>query len=88
MVALTADVTTDNALDAFHKVWWLIVISGVTVTGLSTLLPKRVRARAGTAGALPVDVELAELQGHRSPPRCRREHDRRHHDQRSTAPPQ
>jgi EmrB/QacA subfamily drug resistance transporter len=63
VVALTATISTDNALDAFHKVWWLIVVSGITVTGLSTLLPKRVRARAGTAGALPVDMELAELRG-------------------------
>ena len=63
VVALTAGITSDTALDAFHQVWWLIVVSGVTVTGLSTLLPKRVRARAGTAGADPVDVELAELAG-------------------------
>ena len=63
VVALTAGITADTALDAFHQVWWLIVISGVTVTGLSTLLPRGVRARAGTAGAVPADMELAELRG-------------------------
>jgi len=40
-VALTAGLTADNALDAFHHVWWLFVISGIGVSLLTYRLPRR-----------------------------------------------
>jgi MFS family permease len=42
VVALTADIEPASALDAFHRVWWLLVASGLVVTALSTLLPRTV----------------------------------------------
>ncbi len=41
VVAITAAVTPGNEIDAFRRVWWLIVASGITVTALSSLLPRR-----------------------------------------------
>ncbi|MFM2077766.1 MAG: hypothetical protein RJA49_1656 [Actinomycetota bacterium] len=42
VVALTADIAPASALDAFHRVWWLLVASGLVVTALATLLPRTV----------------------------------------------
>jgi EmrB/QacA subfamily drug resistance transporter len=44
LVALIADLAPDNALDTFHRVWWLLVACGVLVSGLATRLPRRVTA--------------------------------------------
>ncbi len=42
VVAFTANLTPSTALDAFHHVWWLLVISGVSVSVLTSRLPRRV----------------------------------------------
>jgi hypothetical protein len=34
------DLAPSTALDSFHHVWWLLVISGVAVTVLTTRLPR------------------------------------------------
>ena len=43
-VAFTAGLTASTALDSFHHVWWLLVISGVAVSILTTQLPRRLPA--------------------------------------------
>ena len=48
VVAFTANLAPSTALDAFHRVWWLLVISGVTVSVLTSRLPRRVTAVAVT----------------------------------------
>jgi EmrB/QacA subfamily drug resistance transporter len=40
-VAFTANLTPATALDSFHHVWWLLAISGVGVSVLSTRLPRQ-----------------------------------------------
>jgi EmrB/QacA subfamily drug resistance transporter len=47
-VAFTAGLTSSNALDAFHHVWWLLAISGVVVSILTVRLPRRAIVRAVT----------------------------------------
>jgi EmrB/QacA subfamily drug resistance transporter len=54
VVAFTSDLTPATALDDFRRVWWLLVVSGLTVTALATRLPERVAAPS--AGRL---VEVA-----------------------------
>ena len=44
VVAFTANLAPSTALDAFHRVWWLLVISGVSVSVLTSRLPRRVTA--------------------------------------------
>jgi EmrB/QacA subfamily drug resistance transporter len=44
-VAFTAGITPATALDSFHKVWWLLVISGVAVSILTTRLPRPISVR-------------------------------------------
>ncbi|MEP7113551.1 MAG: MFS transporter [Ilumatobacteraceae bacterium] len=39
-VAFTAGIAPATALDSFHQVWWLLVISGVAVSILTTRLPR------------------------------------------------
>ena len=51
-VAFTAGLTSADALDAFHHVWWLLVISGVAVSVLTSRLPRRVADRAAVAGVV------------------------------------
>lgn len=41
VVAFTADLTPTTALDDFHRVWWLLVASGIAVTVCSMRLPRR-----------------------------------------------
>jgi len=45
-VAFTAGLTSAGALAAFHHVWWLLVVSGVSVSLLTSRLPRRVANRA------------------------------------------
>ena len=45
-VAFTAGLTATDALAAFHQVWWLLVVSGVSVSLLTSRLPRRVADRA------------------------------------------
>ena len=40
VLAFTADVTAASALDAFHRVWYLLVASGVAVTLVAVRLPR------------------------------------------------
>ena len=41
-VAFTAEITAGHdALSAFHHVWWLLVVSGVSVSLLASRLPRR-----------------------------------------------
>ena len=54
-VALTAGLTADDALDAFHHVWWLFVISGIGVSLLTSRLPRPAVAEGG------VRRELADV---------------------------
>jgi MFS family permease len=44
-VAFTTGLTPAEALDGFHHVWWLLVVSGVAVSVLATQLPRRVARR-------------------------------------------
>jgi EmrB/QacA subfamily drug resistance transporter len=53
-VAFTAGLTAQEALDGFHNVWWLLVVSGVTVSLLTSRLPRRLAPRA----AVPILVEV------------------------------
>jgi EmrB/QacA subfamily drug resistance transporter len=53
VVALLAGATPATALDSFHHVWWLLVASGITVSALSTRLPRRVRVAIPTAPTAP-----------------------------------
>jgi hypothetical protein len=53
-VAFTAGLTSAEALAAFHQVWWLLVVSGVTVSLLTSRLPRRVADRA----AVPAVAEV------------------------------
>lgn len=46
VVAFTANISGANALDAFHHVWWMLVISGVSVSLLTARLPRRVAEAA------------------------------------------
>jgi len=52
---LTAGLTADDALDAFHHVWWLFVISGIGVSLLTSRLPRPAVAEGG------VRRELADV---------------------------
>ena len=52
-VAFTAGLTASTALDAFHHVWWLLVISGVTVSILTTQLPRRLPRRVDSRVSVP-----------------------------------
>ena len=54
-VAFTAGITPVTALDAFHHVWWLLVISGVVVSILTSRLPRRAVAQVVN----PVVIEEA-----------------------------
>jgi EmrB/QacA subfamily drug resistance transporter len=56
-VAFTAGLTPANALDAFHHVWWLLVISGVAVSILATRLPRRLPRRMIARANAPVVSE-------------------------------
>ncbi len=42
VVAFTASLAPSTALDSFRNVWWLLVISGVSVSLLTSRLPRRV----------------------------------------------
>jgi EmrB/QacA subfamily drug resistance transporter len=44
VVAFTAHLTPGSALDSFHRVWWLLVLSGIAVTAFSSRLPRVARA--------------------------------------------
>ena len=46
-IAFTSDLTRTTMLAGFHRVWWLLAASGLVVTLLSALLPRR--ASAATA---------------------------------------
>ena len=48
-VAFTADLVPGTALDSFHHVWWLLVVSGVAVSVLSSRLPARVSRQVAVA---------------------------------------
>jgi hypothetical protein len=41
VVALVSDIGPGTVFDAFRGVWWLLVASGVAVSALSLLLPRR-----------------------------------------------
>ena len=58
-VAFTADVVPATALDSFHHVWWLLIISGVAVSVLATRLPRRVARSLPAADVAPVIAEGA-----------------------------
>ena len=52
VVAFTAGLTPDNAMDKFHKVWTILVVSGVAVALFATRLTRR-SAAAAAPGAAP-----------------------------------
>jgi EmrB/QacA subfamily drug resistance transporter len=56
--AASATASADGAMDAFRTVWWLILASGITVTLLSTLLPRRASLPGGAA-----EVAVAPASG-------------------------
>jgi EmrB/QacA subfamily drug resistance transporter len=49
VVAFLAKVSPADPLAAFHRVWWLLVVSGLAVSVLSLGLPRRVRPAAAMA---------------------------------------
>jgi EmrB/QacA subfamily drug resistance transporter len=53
-VALLGTVTPLNALDHFHRVWWMLVICGVLTSAAALALPSRARVPA-PAPLLPAD---------------------------------
>jgi len=55
VVAFLADVSPVDPLAGFHRVWWLLVLSGLSVSALSLLLPRRVRA-SSDGGAVVVSA--------------------------------
>jgi hypothetical protein len=59
-VAFTAGLTAATALDAFHHVWWLLVISGVAVSILTTRLPRRLPRRVDSRLSVPVVEPVLE----------------------------
>ena len=63
VVAITATLTPGTAMQSFHRVWWLIVASGVTVTLLSSLLPRQIRRAnpAPESTEAMFDEKLAEI---------------------------
>ena len=52
VVAFLAEVSPLDPLASFHRVWWLLVLSGLAVSGLSLGLPRRVRATTDAAVAV------------------------------------
>jgi len=48
VVSFIGGATAADALDRFHRAWWLLVICGVLTSLLSLGLPRRVRQRATT----------------------------------------
>ncbi len=58
-VAFTADLAPETALDSFHHVWWLLIISGVAVSILATRLPRRVTRALPVVEVAPVIAEGA-----------------------------
>lgn len=72
VLAFTADVTPATALDAFHRVWWVLVASGLAVTLVATRLAVTTPvARAQVSARQPLRKggrgggaeELAEVLG-------------------------
>jgi EmrB/QacA subfamily drug resistance transporter len=57
VLAFTADATPATAIDLFHRVWWLLVASGIAVTVLSWRLPRP--SPAVVPSAVPV-VQAAQ----------------------------
>jgi hypothetical protein len=53
VIAFTSGVTQSTAMDGFHKVWALLVASGVVVTLLATRLRTSVATVAPTEMAMP-----------------------------------
>jgi EmrB/QacA subfamily drug resistance transporter len=48
VVSFIGGATASDALDRFHRAWWLLVICGILTSLLSLGLPRRVRETAGT----------------------------------------
>lgn len=65
VVAFTTNLTPPTVLDGFHKVWTLLVASGVVVTLLSTQIRRSLPAAAAdaatTIGELPFPAPLGAL---------------------------
>ncbi|MGH2899174.1 MAG: hypothetical protein ACRDMZ_10915, partial [Solirubrobacteraceae bacterium] len=40
VIAFVGTFESARALDSFHRVWWLLVASGLSVTALSSFLPR------------------------------------------------
>jgi EmrB/QacA subfamily drug resistance transporter len=62
-VAFTANLTPATALDSFHRVWWLLVISGVAVSVLTTRLPRREPRRLAVADSSIADLAPVVAEG-------------------------
>lgn len=50
VIAFTAGATPDTALDAFHRVWWLLAGSGIAVTLLASRLARHPRPATAAVG--------------------------------------
>ena len=59
VVAFTADLASGDPLDSFHRVWWVLVVSGVAVTLFATRLARRPAAASGTVASSPVAAAAA-----------------------------
>lgn len=62
VVALTAGAVPSTALDHFHRVWWLLVASGVIVSATSILLGAPRRAAPAVVSSAPFDGDESECQ--------------------------
>ena len=56
VLALTADILPATALASFHRVWWLLVISGLAVSLLSMRLPARSSSGVAVSRAAVAEV--------------------------------
>jgi MFS family permease len=54
-IAFTTDPTVSSVLGGFHRVWWLLVASGASVSALSLMLPRGLST--SPSAAVPVAAE-------------------------------
>lgn len=58
VLAFVADITPATALDSFHRAWWVLIVSGLAVTGTALRLPIR-RPNSATAPSTAAVVEVS-----------------------------
>jgi len=64
VVAFLAVESPTDPLAGFHRVWWLLVLSGLSVSALSLLLPRRVTPQS--TGAMEANARARSIPASRS----------------------